>query len=98
MSRLEVKENPLESLENLVGGKLIAEEISGYPGDPEEDSAQDSGIVFGKKDLLDVLEVCVGMEDHTGFGILMRCVSLPELHRRDEEVVGRELENERRMS
>ena len=52
MRRLEARDNPLESLERLVGGSLVAGEISGYPGDPEEDPTQDSGIVFGRRDPL----------------------------------------------
>lgn len=91
----------IRRLEGLAGGNFIAGEIFVDPtSDPDESDPGVSALLTGPTDGLDVLESFAKM-DSVEFGILTRRISpeaLQDIHKRDEEVVGRELENERRMS
>lgn len=98
MSRPELSgENLIQSFEKLVGGPLVADEVSGGVDDPDEDPAMNPRIIFGRTDRLDILEaVCTGMND-VSFGVLTQRISVSDLHRRDQEAIRLDRELQERI-
>ncbi len=95
------EDSVISRLKGLIGGNFVAGKVSTDPtSDPDESDPGVSALFSRPTDGLDVLESFANMGS-LEFGILTRVISpeaLQGIHKRDEEIVGRELENERRKS